>query len=46
MPPTPDASAGPGLGAILLRALLYAGALTLLVLYAPSDGARFIYVGF
>ena len=44
MPPTPDAHAG--LGAILLRALLYAGALTLLVLYAPSDGARFIYVGF
>jgi hypothetical protein len=44
VPPTPDAPTGPG--AILLRALLYAGALTLLVLYGPGDGARFIYVGF
>ncbi len=34
------------LGAVLLRALLYAAALTLLVLYAPDDGVRFIYVGF
>jgi len=34
------------LGAIVLRALLYAGAVALLVLYAPDDGARFIYVGF
>jgi hypothetical protein len=44
VPPTPEARVP--LGAILLRAVLYAAALTLLVLYAPDDGARFIYVGF
>jgi hypothetical protein len=31
---------------VLLRAIVYAAAITLLVLYAPDDGARFIYVGF
>ena len=36
----------PSLAAVLLRALLYAGAITVLVLYAPDDGGRFIYVGF
>ena len=44
MPSAPETRAG--LGAVLLRAILYAGALTLLVLYAPTDGAHFIYVGF
>ncbi len=44
MPIPPDSA--PTLAAIVLRALLYAGAITLLVLFAPDDGASFIYVGF
>ena len=44
MPPAPDPR--PSLGAVVWRAVLYAAALTLLVLYAPDGGARFIYVGF
>lgn len=44
MPAAPEARAP--LGAVLWRAVLYAAALTLLVLYAPDGGARFIYVGF
>jgi hypothetical protein len=34
------------LRAVLWRAVLYAAALALLVLYAPDGGVRFIYVGF
>jgi hypothetical protein len=44
VPPAPEPRA-PNT-AVLWRALLYAGALTLLVLYAPDGGPRFIYVGF
>lgn len=44
MPRPPETD--PPWTAILLRALLYAGAVTALVLFAPDDGARFIYVGF
>ena len=44
MPPAPESR--PPIRAVLWRALLYGGALTLLVLYAPDGGPRFIYVGF
>jgi hypothetical protein len=35
-----------GAGAIALRAVLYAGLLLLLTLYAPDEAPRFIYLGF
>ena len=44
MPSAPEPRVA--VSAVLWRALLYAGALTLLVLYAPDGGPRFIYVGF
>ena len=34
------------LGPVVLRALVYAVALALLALYAPSEGHVFIYQGF
>lgn len=33
-------------GQILFRALLYAAAITLLVLYVPDEAPKFIYMGF
>ena len=42
----PDPEPGASWGAILSRALLYAAAVTLLVLFAPDEGFHFIYVGF
>ena len=36
----------PGPGAIAVRAVLYAGLLLLLSLYAPDEAPRFIYLGF
>ncbi len=41
-----DPDRAPTLPAMVLRALLYALALTLLVLYAPSEPHVFIYAGF
>jgi hypothetical protein len=44
MPSAPEAR--PALGAVVLRALVYALAVTLLVLYAPARDHVFIYQGF
>lgn len=41
---SPDA--GISAGQILLRALLYAAAITLLVLCVPDEAPKFIYMGF
>ena len=38
--------AGPGVASIVVRALLYAVAITLVVLFAPDEGPQFIYMGF
>jgi len=37
---------GPTLGAIVLRAILCAIALTALILFAPTGGHAFVYLGF
>ena len=44
MPTAPESRAG--LAAVVARALLYALAVTALVLYAPGGDYRFIYQGF
>jgi hypothetical protein len=44
MPSDPEPR--PALGAVLLRALLYAVLIALLVLYAPGEQHVFIYQGF
>jgi len=41
-----NSTSEPGAGAIALRAVLYAGLLLLLTLYAPDEAPRFIYLGF
>ena len=44
MPSAPEGR--PSAAAIILRALVYALAITVLVLYAPSEEHVFIYQGF
>ena len=44
MPSAPDPP--PALGAVILRALLYALLITLLVIFAPGSEHVFIYQGF
>jgi hypothetical protein len=46
VPSPPEPERPPALLAIVLRALLYAGVITLIVLSAPEESPRFIYMAF
>jgi hypothetical protein len=46
VPPDPEASGSASVASIVLRALLYAIAISTLVVFAPTESHVFLYQGF